>query len=252
VLHDGAVVAFWAFPATIVLCLASAGWLLRRAQRRLVFSLEQVVDLDTRPPILFLRPFADDHVRLPRAHVAPLRWLFRGGAPVSTLEQLVLERFTQLGPVIAVGNPADAAAPFGAARAYMPTDAWRARVLQLIADAQWIVICVDSSAGVRWEFEQIVASGQQHKCLFVVHPRFRGREDNASLVRSTLNATPVAQADVPPGAAVLAWHVPRGGDKEVFCSSSFSETAFELVMTWFLKKASEAPAVDAAGETKAA
>jgi hypothetical protein len=66
-----------AFVALIV------GWLvaprlLARAQRRLTFSLEDVTRVDGRPPILFLRSFADDQVAQRQTEMSWLQHIVQG------------------------------------------------------------------------------------------------------------------------------------------------------------------------------
>ena len=238
-MHEYSVALLWSFPIAIIFGLTTARWLLRHAQKRLIFSLADVVSLDQRKPILFLRPFADDHVLLHQLGKSPIWWLFRCGTPAPTLEQLVLERFTKLGPVIAIGNPGDKQAPFGAARSYLPTDDWRSRVTQLIVEAQFIIVCIDSSEGVIWEFEHILYHGLQKKCIFMVHPRFFSSTENESLMRLTLWKYSKSQSSQPlevtSNTPVLAWYYLNNNEVAICRAQHFSVSSGDFVISWFLQ-----------------
>ena len=85
----------------------------RRAARTSVLELQK---LDKRAPILFLRAFRDDQVRLAPPKLSLLGYCFDLGNRESNLDVLLLEEGTDFGPVMALGNQNDPLPPYGAAR----------------------------------------------------------------------------------------------------------------------------------------
>jgi hypothetical protein len=160
--------------------------LLRLLARRFArVSAENLIQVDQRAPILFLRSFKDDQIRLDR----PKRGVVRGllGEPLRpTLDHILLEEFTPLGPVVAIGVPG-APAPFGVSRTYADDGEWRDVVAKLARDASAVVIVLDDTEGVQWELSHIVDHGHLPKTLCLVPPRFAKRsEDAAQIVRRAL------------------------------------------------------------------
>src|ERR1700733_9080082 len=56
-----------------------------------------------RPPILFLRAFRDDQVSLAAARLPLLMRLIDPGSIGGSLEELIVQEYTGLGPVVAIG-----------------------------------------------------------------------------------------------------------------------------------------------------
>jgi hypothetical protein len=166
------------FPfAALVACLL-VGWLAQRVLWRLLrFSLESLEEIDTRPPILFF----DDQVPLRTHKVALFGRVLELGRRSGSLDQLLLDEATAYGPVVGLGCPTDKRPPYGAARGYFTGETWQDAVANLAASSDFLVICVDDTAGVWWEVEQIV---QCHlgKTLFLIHPRYAPAADNALIL----------------------------------------------------------------------
>jgi hypothetical protein len=173
---------FFFFPfAGLIICLV-VGWLAQRLLRRLLrFSLEVLQEIDSRPPVLFLRAFRDDQVPLRAPKIAAFGRLLEIGRRANSLDQLLLDEATPIGPVVGLGSPTDKRPPYGAARGYFTGETWQEAVANLAASAGLIVICVDDTAGVRWEVEQL-ASCHLGKSLFLIHPRYADRTENAQII----------------------------------------------------------------------
>jgi hypothetical protein len=156
------------------------------ARRSARVSAESLAQTDQRAPVLFLRSFKDDQVELDR----PKRGLIRGflgmGAPAPSLDHVLLEEFTAVGPVVAIGVPGESA-PFGAARTFVDNSEWRAVVAKFASDAAAIIIVVDDTEGVKWELSHILDSGHLSKTLCLMPPRYvRQSEKAAEIVRGVL------------------------------------------------------------------
>ena len=124
---------------------------------------------------LFLRAFRDDQVRIRRASRNLFSFVFDLGRAPSTLDELMLERLDGRGDLIAIGNPLDRKgaarlSPWGAQRLYVDDAQWQQTVTSLAREAERIVLCVDDSAGVRWEIAHVRHGGLADKTLYYLYP----------------------------------------------------------------------------------
>jgi hypothetical protein len=226
-------------------------------------SLERLVGADTRSPILFLRSFRDDQVKLTKPRREPLRRLISIGEPRPTLDHVLLEDGTPHGPVVAIGAPGSTP-PFGAARKYVTDEEWRDVVLQYCRDASAIVITLDETEGVHWELRQVITEDCLIKTLFLVPPRF-------AAPRQIWRVLPAAFAALPHSAdwierlheaATLArrecigWFWRDDRQIDVLTVRAHSEVAYRLAVRLFLNRVSEQAALAApapsAAETRQA
>jgi hypothetical protein len=94
---------------------------------------------DQRPPVLYLRPFKDDNVTFPF-------WLSRWREGWKhpwvrpTYEEHLRDALSEIGPVIAIGNPSEAYPFLGAARLYIEGEEWQTTVLQLMSESGSLAI----------------------------------------------------------------------------------------------------------------
>ncbi len=146
-----------------------AGRIWNRGRRQLARRLQEIRQLDTRPPVLLLRSFDDDN--LPLESRFRLLWFFHAAKEAATLEQCVVNSVWPLGPVIAVGNPREKLNPLGAAREDIPGEQWRSRIQQYLEEAAYVVSILGSTPGLNWEYEQIEIRGNKDKVLVVLPPR---------------------------------------------------------------------------------
>ena len=137
---------------------AACGRSLQASRRYLCELLKQAQATDPRPPVLFLRSFRDDAVALPPPKAGIAFRLYNFAERNKSLDELLLEEGTSLGPVVALGNPTDAVPPYGAARAYFQHSDWQTMVTRLMEDAVAIVICVDDTESLWWEIKFVVSS----------------------------------------------------------------------------------------------
>jgi hypothetical protein len=190
---------------------------LRFLGRRLArVSLAQLSEIDNRPPVLFLRSFLDDQVELPSPSRSLWHRLVAIGNPTSTLDHLLLEETTRLGPVVAIGIPGSPP-PFGAARVYTSDDEWQAAITKLANDAATIAVVVDDTGGVLWELTHIRSAGHTEKTLFLLPPRLTAPVEAARVIKREFDESRVANGAVAgvsdptfSGGACIGWH--RGPD----------------------------------------
>ena len=129
---------------------------------------------DPRPPVLYLRSFTDDRLRLCTATL---------GRP-SLVERFTLRRFdrfeevlvrylSRYGPVIALNPPGTRLAPLGAARDTIDSADWQSAVAGWMARSALIVFLAPPSRvsqGLQWELRAVAEHGQWDKALVVVPP----------------------------------------------------------------------------------
>jgi len=236
--RSGLLLRQFAFPlATVFACvLVGSGtqWLLRRLLR---FSLDALQDIDSRAPVLFLRAFKDDQVPLKPPRLAAFGRLLELGRRPNSLDQLLLEEATPIGPVVGLGNPDDKRPPYGAARGYFDHKTWQEAVADLANNAVLIVICIDDSAGIWWEVEHLVGRRHLHKTLFLLHPRYARASENAAILRRIAERGRLA-LDPPAGegGSTIGFFQDRSGGTCVVRSSTFSRFAYLLTLRVFIRE----------------
>jgi hypothetical protein len=142
--------------------------LLRRARRLEAVDADRAMVLDPRPPVLYLRSFADDDQALIDDEGSALArrsmQLLRPPSPEEELAAFL----RRLGPVVAIGKPGEPLPELGAARLYVAHDAWQAKVRSLMAQAGLVVVRVGTSPGVLWEIEQALAHVPRPRLVFTL------------------------------------------------------------------------------------
>jgi hypothetical protein len=145
-------------------------WSFDHARRHALRSTSELLAVDRRRPVLFLRSFADENLGV----LAP--WYdIRGWPAKKRWHSMRFEPALQVllahhGPLVAIGQPGEALPELGAAREYALGDEWRDRVEQLIADAQLIVVIAGASQGLTWELERVARLGATSKLMIVLPP----------------------------------------------------------------------------------
>lgn len=157
-----------------------------RRVRLLQVSAHELMERDPRPPIVYLRSFADDELAVWETEADPLAryWrkalsflvgvdgMRRAFKPTQRLEETLADVARLFGPYIAIGEPGEKLPDAGAARAYVSHDAWREQVDTWIRRAQKLVMIGGVSPGVLWELEHILGH-EARKPLLVFFPPTR-------------------------------------------------------------------------------
>lgn len=214
---------------------------LRASRRYLRVSLEQAQATDPRRPVLFLRSFRDDAVALrPPKSGFPFR-LFNYAERTKSLDELLLEEGTSLGPVVALGNPTDAIPPYGAARGYFQDSDWQTMVTQLMEQAIAIVICVDDTESLWWEIELVVERQYLNKTLFLLHPKYESDRDIPDVVRNVEKVLGLAVSNKlsATGRKPIGLWQDQAADFQAGLASYFSRAHYLLMLRWFLRSKME-------------
>jgi len=142
---------------TIIVLMVSANYLVKFGRYISRTSFEQMSKHDHRPPIVFLRPFGNDQVALTTDRTGVFNAAMSFGQARGCLDHILIEDFSSVGPVVAIGNPKDTTLPYGAARYYAENEDWQTKVADFMRCASAIVIVADDSAGVQWELDTILS-----------------------------------------------------------------------------------------------
>lgn len=129
---------------------------------------DEVLASDPRPPVVYLRSFSVDHQILVPGHGAGARLArpLMYTASVSPEQEMafVLDR---IGPVVAIGKPAERLPELGAARLYVADDEWRAVVAGLMRDAALVVIRAGETENLWWEITEALTRCPRDRVLIV-------------------------------------------------------------------------------------
>lgn len=157
------------------LWLALAGFALGGATHRLARRLAQrraseVIATDDRPPVLLLRSFGDDglrvRVRTQRHGLAEMVHLRR----TQRFEEMVGWTLSSAGPVTTVADPRLRREPLGAARERLSQESWLPVVRERIASAGKIALIAGQTQGLEVELEAIRDLGRLDDTLVVIPP----------------------------------------------------------------------------------
>jgi hypothetical protein len=123
---------------------------------------------DTRPPVLYLRPFKKDASTVPRvlpglANPALLLQTF------STFEEQLTEAIEPIGPLVALAQPRAALPRPGAARYHAADDEWQDQVSDLLHRARLVIFRPGESEALMWEIEKAFEILKPSQLLFLLH-----------------------------------------------------------------------------------
>jgi hypothetical protein len=157
-----------------LLVMPVVSWPFTLWKRLTVRRAGELRSVDARAPVLLLRSFADDGREVVKLSSVTrfiltryLTWDY------STFEELLVRVFSMCGPVIAIGRPGEVVPPLGAAREWLPHDAWQCRVRELLAEARLVVIVLGDMKGedgLTWEIQNVLEMGLTEKLVIVVPP----------------------------------------------------------------------------------
>jgi hypothetical protein len=148
--------------------------------------LAEVLAKDPRPPVLYLRAFAQESQFFVIGSKSNYgAYVKSWHARVATEEQaigLTFEEylgdafFAQIGPFIALGSPEDYLSPEGALRTYADDANWKDLFLRFAREAACIIAEAGKSSNLHWEFTQIRQEGLQQKLFIFTRLSRRGYE----------------------------------------------------------------------------
>lgn len=167
------------------------------ARSRFQPSVEKLLVVDKRQPVLFLRSFIDE--------AEPRFWLNPEASFVDySLESRIAEHFFHSGPFIAVGDPKGKHIAFGATRAMLTDVEWQGKVIKWMDDASLIVMFAGITGWTNWELKTTIERGHAYKLIlgfpelksnwFAKDRRYSTQTNNAN---ARLEAVKAAFIDTP-------------------------------------------------------
>ena len=100
--------------------------------------------------------------------------------PISfTEEEYLVDVLKDFGPCLAIGQPGETLPDLGASRIYVPDDAWRDKVRELLISSKLVVLRAGKTPNFLWEVEQSILSARPQNLLILiprmekVYSRFR-------------------------------------------------------------------------------
>ena len=139
------------------------GAIIYRYTRRLgSIDARRLLERDSRPPVLYLRAFGDDRLRLWTATLGRSSLIERFTLRrFDRFEEVLVRRLSQYGPVIAVNPPGTKLAPLGAARQTIENAEWHEEVAGWMAACALIVFLtppIEVREGLRWELRTVLST----------------------------------------------------------------------------------------------
>ncbi len=220
--------------ALVVLVIASAPFALSRRVAQL--SANVSLRSDQRPPVLLLRSFNDDRIKIRARRVFRHSFFSRlRFGPRDRFEEVVAWVLWRRGPVTALGEPGARLPPLGATRTFHPDDDWQSAVRDLIDAAAAIVVIVGNTDALDWEINQIRARGALERTVFVVPPISGGRQrDRLRLLERKLGLARVLTR-IEASTEVLTVQVASHGQWRVNTGRVRDDLSYELAVDRALK-----------------
>jgi hypothetical protein len=168
---DGAYAAEYAAFLVVATALGVLGiWLTRSGKQHLAPSATELMAVDPRPPVVYLRSFvvdtAIDYDSAVRGQPKSVPVVERIAGDVSSEEELLVEKLSGIGPVIALGRPGEKLPSLGAARAYVADADWKETVAGWVARARLVVmVATTDTESFWWEIRHIAESAVLHKTV---------------------------------------------------------------------------------------
>lgn len=148
-------------------------WIARRAATRRSADL---LAADKRAPVLYLRSFSDDRVRIRTERWARRTIFDRFFGPVrERFEQIIAWHLWSFGPVVAIRRPGGFQRSIGAAREELDGDKWKYQIDEWLVSARLVSMTLGRTAGLQWEINRIRELGL-HEKLLILFPPVDGRE----------------------------------------------------------------------------
>ena len=159
----------------IGIALMGAGAVLaRRARRLTAVDVHRLMQHDTRPPVLYLRSFGDDALKLWTATFGRSSLLERfTPRRFDAFEEVIARHLSLTGPVIALNPPDTSLPPLGAARETLDSAEWQSTISEWMNRSAVIVFIMPPgkvTSGLTWEVQQVSAHQYWTKTLIIIPP----------------------------------------------------------------------------------
>jgi hypothetical protein len=188
---------FVPLAATACGCVFAGATVFRRGRHVAMLDADEAESIDERPPVLYLRSFADDRVTVRSRHSRRQFWPERLGGPSrERFEEVLAWHLWAYGPVVTIEEPKrrkptiagnvldfidrardvyDLELPersrrLGAARESLSPTRWRQNVEDRIASARLIAVTLGHTEGLAWELACLTRLGLWAKTILIFPP----------------------------------------------------------------------------------
>jgi hypothetical protein len=193
--------------------------------RRISMAMMRDRPLGEGSPVLLLRTFGDDRLKLRtqrRDRLGLLDSLVMKRR--ERFEELVTIALAQYGAPVAVGRPGEKLPPgLGGQRVTFSNDTWQAGVNRMADDAALICMTLGKTAGLSWEMNLIASSGFLHKTVFLTPPVKASEQDLRLRLLAESYSIPPACLEPELGRRVLAFCWPLGWTRPFVVTSAVAD-----------------------------
>ncbi len=160
---------------SLVLALVIPFFIVKR-RRRLQLNAGALLAIDDRRPIVHLRSFGDDEVKIKSIAGDATKSIFGRFDMAATYKSRLLWQSIRLeealagiarsfGPFIAIGEPNEKMPDIGAARAYLGDDQWQEKVAEWMEKSLLITMIGGVTPGLLWELDHLLKQGDPGKLI---------------------------------------------------------------------------------------
>jgi len=188
--------------------MVGMGYILYLKKRTKLVSVEELLEKDHRPPVLFLRSFETESKRVQIPFRNFFSSTFRNMIGYTFDEYLERDITKKIGPFIALGRPGDYLPMPGAARSYVHDENWQETIANYCEKASAIIFLESLTEGAKWELEHIRSRIGYKKLVVVTFPKkFKYNRKSWPHFYEILNKTGIHVPSVDPGCgAVLSFN----------------------------------------------
>jgi hypothetical protein len=142
---------------------------MKKGKEFAALSGEELLSIDERPPVLYLRSFWNDEemAAIPKQTAKKFSWYHWVFMPVRNQEELLAKQLKRIGPPLAVGQPNEKLPRLGMARMYFSDDEWQEKVTGLINRSALVIMLAGFTDNFWWELETAVKNIDPKKLLIL-------------------------------------------------------------------------------------
>ncbi len=208
-----------------------------RARRLAARDATEAMRRDPRPPLVYLRCFGDEGIRLLRAIGARSNFLDQlSPRRTDSFERALARCLDKFGPFVALNPPGTRLAPLGAARLSVDgEDNWHGTIKEWISRASRIVVLVppaELGPSLLWELQHVTAPELIDKVILVVPPLAAGDMAQRLVTFldgiSSIPAFSTLPAAASPEARALIWR----GEWQAITSHGAGEWSYRGALEW--------------------
>ena len=135
--------------------------MINRGRKFSLKSADELLAMDQRPPVIYLRSFKDD--KKAAAPAVLTNWL-----AFFTEEEQLVHVLNDFGPCVAIGQPGEQLPDLGASRMYLADDEWQDKVREFLVKSNLVVLRAGTTPNFFWEVEQSAKTGRPENLIVLV------------------------------------------------------------------------------------